>query len=1268
MDWHASVYGARAGRESRYGFDLEDEGLGYGNDDADGKAFGRLEVVPESELKRLGRGAFFRAYEVVQSKRLTGLSCRASGRTLDLSASVENSYEYADDYLVSAQVDLDAASVVASSCTCPAFGRLGAVCKHVIALVMLYNESPELFEQSGETMRPARRETSHRLREFMAQADDERRKRQRQRQLELLKVVGSQGEDGGAPVASGAVHLPIGSVSLRPSLSCQGKDWGLRLRVTVPSRGISYLAKDVDGLLQAVDHALYYSYGRKLAFVHSRDTFDEPSRGLLDILQRGVRIRSSGQEGLIGYYRQHRGSLTEMTLSAEEVGDILDLYVGTGLSVDYAPGGSGNAQARPALVVDGDPDLGLSVEHAPDGDGRGEGYLIRHKLTVDRFIGSHASSFVVVWPTPADGGYEVAPTIHRCSRSFRENSGLIGALCGNEPSADDGEEQGLFLDKADLEAFSRTVLPALSPVMEGDGAESGDGAGNEGDARARDVGPAGPGKASVGPAAARGSGSGPIHALLPPELLGMRRLPCVIEVYLDRDADGVTCDIQARYGDRRFHVFSGIGAHEPVVRDKSAERLAVDAARHYFPEPEGVFARIPEADDKAIYKLLTEGLPVLRSLGEVYSTPAFDGLSLNTHPVVRLGLSIKSGLVEISPIADEIDPEEVPALLESYRRKRRYHRLRSGAFVDLADTDMSRLDDAEADMGLKPGALEDGPITVPAYEAYYWDAQVEEDHKDEEFKRYVRDLKDVDPSRYRLPAGLNGVLRPYQEEGFRWLNAACDKGFGGILADEMGLGKTVQLLAFLASRQEEARRSGPSLIVCPASLVYNWVAECAKFTPDLKVAAVAGGKGERRRVLDRAGECDLLVTSYDLLRRDIEDYKGIKLYCVTLDEAQYIKNHATKAAQAVRRLEARQRFALTGTPIENRLAELWSIFDFLMPGILGSYRHFRERFELPILSGDDRAQDKLQAFVGPFILRRRKADVLKDLPEKIENVITVQLEGEQRRIYAALEQRLRMTLNKQKDVEFKNGKLQVLAQLTRMRQACCDPRLLYSNVGEGVPAAAEAIARTANGPQAFGKPAEVERVAAEELDKAAELARRSPAKVPSAKLDAIEELVESCRDAGRKMLIFSQFTSYLDLIAERLRADGVDYKVITGSTPKRKRLELVDSFNADDTPVFLISLKAGNTGLNLTGACVVVHADPWWNAAAQEQANDRAHRIGQTQDVNVYQIVAKDTIEERILDLQRTKSDLAARFVDAASASGPSISSLTRDDLLSLLG
>jgi SNF2 family DNA or RNA helicase len=988
-----------------------------------------------------------------------------------------------------------------------------------------------------------------------------------------------------------------------------------------------------------------------------------------------------------------------------------------------------------AQVKDGDPDLGLRIVRAGESS-QTQGFIIRHARAVEDVVSGGRSRYVMVREGGTDAGADADfgsafsharahaqsdahVTIYRCSEAFYRNRKLAQTLCGN------GEEGELFLAQDDVEAFSRTVLPFLD-VVEGDavGDDAGKSDAGEGDGEgSSDVGGAkGDIVADTGvmdDAAPSLTSNKGLRVRLPAELLQRKPEPCLIEIYLDRDRSvgGVTCDVQARYGDRRFHVFDGIptdGVTDGVARDRQSERLAVEAVRHYFPMPQGNIAFLPEHNDEAIYKLISEGLPVLRSLGTVFSTPSFDGLTSAPRPNIKVGLSLSSGLVEISPIADEIDPDDVPALLNSYRKRRRFHRLRNGAFVDMRDVNASAVDELASDLGLSAAAFDKGSVTVPAYEAYYLDHQVDDADKSEGFKDYLDDLRVIDPKTYQVPDSLQDVLRPYQAEGFRWLSAVCDKGFGGILADEMGLGKTVQLLSLLVARREESRKVGPSLIVCPASLVYNWAAECERFAPELNVLAVAGNKASRRAMLDEAkaqyarigqarqsGQAnagttgiadagtvaastgwqgaktasqtessertsDVLITSYDLLRRDIADYQGLECFCMVLDEAQYIKNHATKASKAVRSVNARHRFALTGTPIENRLSELWSIFDFLMPGMLGSYAHFRKRFEMPILSDDEDAQGKLQAFVGPFILRRLKADVLKDLPDKIENVIAVPLEGEQRQLYAALEQRLRATLLKQRDIEFATGKIQILAQLTRLRQACCDPRLLYSNVGENV---VEANAK------AWGMPARTleesqEATAKRELAASASstASGRKARKVPSVKLDAIEELVSSCQDAGRKMLIFSQFTSYLDLIAERLRAGGVDYDVITGATPKKRRVELVDQFNRDDTPVFLISLKAGNTGLNLTGACVVVHADPWWNAAAQDQATDRAHRIGQTQDVNVYQIVAKDTIEERILALQQSKSDLASRFVDSASSSGAAVSRLTKDDLLALLG
>ncbi|MFR0588375.1 SNF2-related protein [Bifidobacterium apri] len=1248
MDWHASVYGGRGGS----GYDTPRD---FGGES--GSSYGaRDEVVPESKLKRRGGAAYYRAFDVLSSNRMRDFTCTYTDDGETLHATVHSTENFLSDYDVSTHIDENRSDFTDSSCTCPAFSRFGGICKHVLALIIAYNEDSDSFTVTGGgSQRSARqrRTTSPMLERFMF--DEERRQADnaKNRQLDLLKQVSAAEKNGGVlPAVQTSRHLPIGSVHLELVFSKSLRISGgtIRLKLTVPSLRLGYVVSGIPELLSAVREQEYVQYGQKLAFVHTRDTFDEQSRKMLDILDRAVQVRESLNASM--YYPATRvASGGGYPVADDELAELLGLFVDTGESVGFVRSGSAFANARDMRVVDADPDFGLRITPAADG-----GYAITHTASVIAVIDGHPSSYVIVgsaigadreWFSANTDGL---PMIFRCSSQLARRKQLAIALCGED------REIEQYVSPRDLNVFSRTVLPQLTVgAIDGvpAGQESDDGPVAEPSDTADSVATSAddsnsetafetpqPGNPNeLGASGVSGSPANdsdrnqdqdqdqrqPLRGLIadiPAKLLATIQQPCKIELYFDRDRDGITCDAQARYGDRRFHIFNGNGAHDGVVRDTATERLVVEALLHYFPRPDGPVARLAEDDDEGIYRLLTEGLPVLRGLGTVYSTPAFDGVTSMPSPVIKIGLSMRSDLVEISPIADEVDPSEVPQLLNSYHQRKRFHRLRDGRFVNLASMDTSELNTVADDLGIDRDEFADGAVDVPAFQAFYLDGQADDDDKDERFSQYVDNLKIIDPNRYEVPDSLKSVLRPYQVEGFRWLNAVCDKGFGGILADEMGLGKTVQMLAMLLSRLDESREHGPNLIVCPASLVYNWVAEAEKFTPELHVVALAGSKDERQAILASARNYDLLVTSYDLLRRDIDDYRNITFTCMALDEAQYVKNHATKSSQAVRAIQAKHRFALTGTPIENRLSELWSIFDFLMPGMLGSYKHFRGRFEMPILSGDAIVQRRLQVFVGPFILRRLKKDVLGDLPDKIENVITVQLEGEQRKLYAALEQRLRASINRDADFDSGAGKIKVLAQLTRLRQICCDPRLVYENAGK-----------------------------------------------KSAKLDAIEELVESCRDAGRKMLIFSQFTSYLHLIGKRLHKNDIDYDVITGATPKKKRLELVNQFNKDDTPVFLISLKAGNTGLNLTGACVVVHADPWWNAAAQNQATDRAHRIGQTQDVNVYQIVAKDTIEERILNLQHTKSDLAAKFVDDASTTGGSaISRLTKDDLLALLG
>ncbi len=442
---------------------------------------------------------------------------------------------------------------------------------------------------------------------------------------------------------------------------------------------------------------------------------------------------------------------------------------------------------------------------------------------------------------------------------------------------------------------------------------------------------------------------------------------------------------------------------------------------------------------------------------------------------------------------------------------------------------------------------------------------------------------------------LDSVLRPYQKQGVAWLLFLRQNSFGGILADEMGLGKTLQTLAFLRHTRQSQPGLPPVLIVCPTSVVYNWVAEAARFTPTLRVLALQGAT--RQEWFAKVPEHDLIITSYALIRRDAERYRDYEFDTVVLDEAQHIKNRQTQNAQAVKAIKAPHRIVLTGTPLENSVLDLWSIFDFLMPGYLGTAQDFRERYELPIARNKDAtSQSRLARRLRPFLLRRLKTEVAADLPAKLEQVSFCQLTPEQRGVYQQIMEASRKELLEAVGTQgLAKSRMLVLTTLLRLRQACCDLRLLQ------LP---HVDAQTASG-----------------------------------KLDLFGELLEEIIDGGHRVLVFSQFVTMLKLIQERLTHEGVTYCYLDGSTTDRGAV--VDRFQTDATiPVFLISLKAGGVGLNLTGADTVIHFDPWWNPAVEAQATDRAHRIGQTRVVTSYKLIARETVEEKILLLQNRKREL----------------------------
>lgn len=400
--------------------------------------------------------------------------------------------------------------------------------------------------------------------------------------------------------------------------------------------------------------------------------------------------------------------------------------------------------------------------------------------------------------------------------------------------------------------------------------------------------------------------------------------------------------------------------------------------------------------------------------------------------------------------------------------------------------------------------------------------------------------------------------------------------------------------------------------------MYNWEHEIKHFAPELTVITIAGNAEQREQLIKTEKNTDIWVTSYDMVKRDIALYKECQFDTEVIDEAQTIKNHGTQAAKSVKKIHSYVRFALTGTPIENRLSELWSIFGFLMPGILGTYEKFRRGYELPIVQNQDQQlTERLKKMISPFILRRVKSEVLKDLPEKLEQVVYAEMESEQRKIYEAHTLRLMEELKHQSQEDVQKGKLQILAELTKLRQICCAPEMLYENY-----------------------------------------------KSISCKIDTCLELVHQAIEGNHKVLIFSQFTSIFPILEKHLKRANISYYELTGQTPKEERMHLVNQFNSNDVPVFLISLKAGGTGLNLTSASIVIHFDPWWNVAAQNQATDRAHRIGQEKQVVVFKLITQNTIEEKIIALQEKKQNLADQILEGESVA---VSTLSKDDFMEIL-
>ena len=697
------------------------------------------------------------------------------------------------------------------------------------------------------------------------------------------------------------------------------------------------------------------------------------------------------------------------------------------------------------------------------------------------------------------------------------------------------------------------------------------------------------------------------------------------EVYLDlTEENQISCQAYGVYGEEKFSVFDNRAEREK--RDLPGELEFSALLCRFFDSYDSEKQRmlLGEEEEK-IYGLLTEGISMLQEHAQVYISETMKRIQVTEPPKVRFGISFASGILEFLWDVEGMERELFLEILERYHPRKKYYRLKDGSFLDLNDEQIRTFWELKNDLGLSEKELERERISLPSYRALYLDGKLKENHglavsRDREFRALIRNMKTAGESAYEIPGEQEHILKEYQKQGYLWMKTLRQYGFGGILADDMGLGKTLQTITFLWSEYLE-RGEGENtrtLVVTPSSLVYNWVNELEKFAPGLPVKAVVGTAKERKEIIEQAGQNDVLVSSYELLRRDGIYYEGIPFACEIIDEAQCIKNQGTQSARAVKGIHSSFRMALTGTPIENRLSELWSIFDYLMPGFLYSYERFKKELEQPIVQlGQEEKKVFLQKLIRPFVLRRMKKDVLKELPDKLEKDIFSGMEEEQKQLYQAHVEKLQYMITRQTEREFRASRFQILSQITKLRQICCHPGLVYEDY-----------------------------------------------KADSGKLEICMELIRNSVQSGHKVLLFSQFTSMIHILSDKLNEEQISYYVLTGSTSKEERERLVRAFNKDETSVFCISLKAGGTGLNLTAADIVIHYDPWWNLAVQNQATDRAHRIGQRNVVSVYRLFARGTIEENIKKLQEQKRALADEIL---SGEGMDHGVLTRRELLELL-
>ena len=952
-------------------------------------------------------------------------------------------------------------------------------------------------------------------------------------------------------------------VRLEPKLVFDRFTKQLKLELKIGNKKM-YKLKNLSEFYDNMFYSKNYKYGSQLEFIHIKEAFEEESKPLLEfILKYAETIKYVNSEANKNY-KYYGPALSENSISINNTGldEIFEILKNKKITLEK------EYQEHKIEILDQNPNIEFKLEKTNEDEYK-LSTNIKNRITSISILDGKNNTYILG-----------EKALYRCTKYYQETTLKLFKLFR------ENYLEEVYLDKTQVPELFSIVMPKIKNRIT-------------------------------------------MEKSVEEEIEKYRPQKLQVKIFLDFDEHNyIIADVKFCYGEDEFNPLED----EKNIKIKSTRNLIEETKVYNFFGKTGFMLYeekkqfiLPQEDK--IYEFLSGTIQEYMQRFEVLVTDNFKTKQIRQPHLGTLGVKVENNLLSIDLRGLNIDAKSLQEIMTKYELKKKYHRLKDGSFLSLEqNSELDFLDKTITGMDIDYKDLETGEVKLPVYRSLYLNELLKtinnvQVSKNNEYRNIVNGLKQENLEETKVPESLEKTLRYYQKTGFKWLKVLDNYKFGGILADDMGLGKTIQLLAVIIDYAKSNKDTKTSMVVCPSSLALNWQNEAAKFAKDLKTLVIHGTAKERERQIENLEKYDLIITSYDLLKRDIDIYKkkNYTFKFIIADEAQYLKNSNTQNAKSIKEIKAETRYALTGTPIENSLSELWSIFDFIMPGYLFTYKKFKNAFELPIAKENNlQTVEKLKMLIEPFILRRTKKEVLTELPEKTITVLNNQMKEEQQKIYinylAKIKQDVADLINEK---GFEKNQIKILAGITRLRQICCHPSLFINNYEGG-----------------------------------------------SSKLDQCMEIVEEGVQSGHKMLLFSVYTSMFEIIEKELQERNIKYFKLTGSTKVEERIDLVDEFNQNpDIKVFLVSLKAGGTGLNLIGADMVIHYDPWWNVSSENQATDRAYRIGQKNNVQVYKLITKNSIEEKIYELQQKKTELIDNVLDTQTTF---INKLSKEDIMNL--